>query len=270
MKKAILFWILAFVITLASAVYQRMTGPTYPISNSIEFEGRKIEYKFERSHSTSSDYQIKIKTGDPSIRGYLYWMRYKFDNEYNKVEMTGQTELQAKLPKQPPAGKLQYFIHLFKDDKNIVLPSDHAVVIRFKGDVPIWILIPHVLAMFFSMMLATRTALECFNKQPRLKLFTHWTIGVLFFGGLILGPVMQYHAFGELWTGIPFGHDLTDNKTLIAFIGWLIALFMLKRSQNPKRWVLFAAILMFIVYLIPHSVLGSELDYSKSMQEQIR
>jgi hypothetical protein len=247
-----------------------MTGPTYPISDSIEFEGKTIAYKFERSHSTSSDYQIKIKTGDQSIRGYLYWKRYKFDSEYNKIEMIGETELQAELPKQPPAGKLQYFIRLFKDDKNIILPSDHAVVIRFKGDVPAWILIPHVLAMFFSMMLAARTAFECFNKEPRLKLFTYWTIGILFFGGLILGPLMQYYAFGELWTGIPFGHDLTDNKTLIAFIGWLIAFYMLKRSPNPKRWILFAAILMFIVYLIPHSVLGSELDYSKSMQEQIR
>ncbi|MDP3445020.1 MAG: hypothetical protein Q8T08_19340, partial [Ignavibacteria bacterium] len=77
---------------------------------------------------------------------------------------------------------------------------------------------------------------------------------------------MQYYAFGEFWTGFPFGYDLTDNKTLIAMIGWLIALFMLKRSAKPIKWVLAAALIMFIVYLIPHSVLGSEHDYSKSEQ----
>ena len=31
MKRTILFWILAFLVTAVSAVYQRMTGPTYPL-----------------------------------------------------------------------------------------------------------------------------------------------------------------------------------------------------------------------------------------------
>jgi hypothetical protein len=123
--------------------------------------------------------------------------------------------------------------------------------------------------MFLSMLFATRAAFEFFNKEPKLRFYTLWTIGILFVGGFIFGPVMQYYAFGDFWTGIPFGYDLTDNKTLIAMIGWLTAFFMLKRSKNPKRWILFASILMFIVYLIPHSILGSEHDYSKPIQEQI-
>ncbi len=262
-SKSILFWILAFLITAASAIYQRMTGPTYPISGSINFQGQTINYKFERSHSTNSDYELKIKTGDSSISGYLFWKRYKFDKNFTAVEMTGGETLKASIPKQPPAGKLQYFVKLYKGEQNLFLPENKSIVIRFKGDVPAWILIPHVLAMFLSMLFAARAAFEFLNKEPRLKFYTLWTIGILFIGGFILGPIMQYYAFGEFWTGVPFGYDLTDNKTLIALIGWLIAFFMLKKSHYPKRWVLFAAILMFIVYLIPHSVLGSELDYTK-------
>ena len=49
---------------------------------------------------------------------------------------------------------------------------------------------------------------------------------------MILGPLTQYYAFGALWTGFPFGIDLTDNKTLIALIGWIIAAFMLKRFEK--------------------------------------
>jgi hypothetical protein len=37
----------------------------------------------------------------------------------------------------------------------------------------------------------------------------------------------------------------------------------MKKSENYEKWILFAAILMLIVFLIPHSLLGSELDYSK-------
>jgi cytochrome bd-type quinol oxidase subunit 2 len=143
------------------------------------------------------------------------------------------------------------------------LPPDQNVVIRFKGDVPIFILIPHIIAMFGAMLLSTRTGLEFFKKEPELKKLTYWTIGFLFIGGFILGPLVQEYAFGALWTGFPFGHDLTDNKTLIAMLGWLGALFMYRKSREPKRWALFAALLLLIVYMIPHSLLGSELDYSK-------
>ena len=46
---------------------------------------------------------------------------------------------------------------------------------------------------------------------------------LLFAGGMILGPVVQNFAFGELWTSVPFSWDLTDNKTLVAFTFWIIA-----------------------------------------------
>jgi hypothetical protein len=82
-------------------------------------------------------------------------------------------------------------------------------------------------------------------------------------GGFIFGPIVQKYAFGAFWTGFPSGHDLTDNKILVGFIGWLLALIALYKFKNPKRWIVFASILMFVIFLIPHSVLGSELDYNE-------
>jgi len=32
---------------------------------------------------------------------------------------------------------------------------------------------------------------------------------------------VQHYAFGQLWTGVPFGWDLTDNKTLLAALAWV-------------------------------------------------
>lgn len=263
MKKIILFWIIAFIITAASAVFQRMTGPTYPLSGKVELDGKEIKYRFDRSHSTSNDCKVSIAVNDESITGVLFWRKYKFDKEYNKIEMTGTDTLAAYLPKQPSSGKLEYFVELYKDAKMIDAPKDRAVVIRFKDDVPIWLLIPHVIFMFAAMLLSTRTGLEYFNKEPNFKKLTAWTIGILLIGGFILGPLVQQYAFGALWTGFPFGYDLTDNKTLIAAVVWLFAWYKIKSSPNPKIWVLIAAVVMLIVFLIPHSVLGSELDYSK-------
>ncbi|MBI4877207.1 MAG: hypothetical protein HY822_21445, partial [Acidobacteria bacterium] len=97
---------------------------------------------------------------------------------------------------------------------------------------------------------------------------TLWTVGFLLVGGMILGPVVQKYAFDAFWTGWPFGHDLTDNKTAVAFVAWVGAWVASARSRNPRRWMVFAALVTLAVFLIPHSVLGSELDYSKMPDAQ--
>lgn len=112
------------------------------------------------------------------------------------------------------------------------------------------------------MVFSTRTGLEVLIKGKNTFKYTLITTILLFVGGLILGPLMQLFAFGELWTGWPFGQDLTDNKTLVAFAAWLIAVIRLWKNKEKRGWALIAAIIMLAIYLIPHSVLGSELDYS--------
>ena len=56
---------------------------------------------------------------------------------------------------------------------------------------------------------------------------------------------------------------------MIALIGWLIALLMIEKKQNPNFWVLAASIIMLVIFLIPHSLLGSEADYKEINKQQI-
>jgi hypothetical protein len=264
MKKSILLWLIAFVLAVITAVYQRLTGPTYPVSGEAVLSGEVIKYKLDRTHGGEGDHLIEIKVSDEKVCGELLWKRYKTDDEWTSIEMTRQDKkLVASLPHQPPAGKLVYHIILQNDDEVVVLPEKGEVIIRFKGDVPIYFLIPHIIFIFGAMLLSTRTGLEYFNEGKKFKPLTIFTFIFVIIGGFILGPIIQYFAFGAFWTGFPFGHDLTDNKILIGFIGWLLALIALYKFKNPKRWIVFASILMFIIFLIPHSLLGSELDYNE-------
>lgn len=264
MIRSIIFWVIALLITAGSAIYQRLTGPTYPLTGKITLNERKIKYEFARSHAGTSDHEIKIETSDEIIGGFVEWKRYKTNDAWISIPMKYENGwLSAKIPNQPPAGKLEYRIILENSNQKIVIPENQNVIIRFRGDVPLMILIMHVLTMFIGMFLSTRTGLETFTKEANLKKFVYWTIGFLVVGGLILGPIVQKYAFGVYWTGWPFGHDLTDNKTAIMVIFWLFSAFALKKFNKPKYWVLTAAIVTLIVYLIPHSLLGSELDYSK-------
>lgn len=264
MKKSFWLWLIAFILTLLTAVYQRMTGPTYPVSGNVFVEGERIEYKLERSHGGEGDHPVEINIDDEKIRGELFWKRYKTNDDWSSSEMIRQNnKLVASLPHQPPAGKLVYHIVVHKDNEIVTIPESGEVVIRFKGDVPIAFLIPHILFIFGAMLLSTRTGLEYFNTGKKFKPLTVLTFIFVIIGGFILGPIIQYYAFGAFWTGFPFGHDLTDNKILVGFIGWLLALIAIYKFKNPRRWIVFASLLMFIIFLIPHSVLGSELDYNE-------
>ena len=105
------------------------------------------------------------------------------------------------------------------------------------------------------------------RRSGRILGLTRWALLLLGVGGLIFGPIMQWRAFGDAWTGIPFGWDLTDNKTLIAVVAWLAAYLAVRRADRggdawrARGWVLGAALLTLIVFSIPHSVLGTEFDY---------
>jgi hypothetical protein len=262
--KNILFWILAIIITIFAAYYQRITGPTYPQKGSISFNEQEIKFNLDRSYAGEGDCPIKLNV-PVDMKGTLIWKRHNTTDADKTVEMRNENgTLVADLPHQPPSGKLDYQIRLMKDNVEKYLPSKGGyVVIRFRDDVPPYVLIPHIIIMFLAMLFSTRAGIEFFNKEPNFIKYVWWTLGTFFVGGFILGPLVQHFAFGPYWTGIPFGWDLTDNKTLIAFVGWIIAFIGYKKSKKPAFWIIGASLLTLIVFLIPHSVLGSELDYSK-------
>ena len=263
MKKVIL-WLLAFLITILAAVYQRKTGPTYPLKGKVSLNKTEISYKLLRSHESTKDYEIRIIIPDQDITGYMAYKRHKTSDPWTTLPFSRENDtLVTHLPHQPPAGKLEYKVILSHQDKEVSLSGENPVVIRFKGAVPLSVLIPHVLIMFLAMFFSTRTGLEALGKNSNPRKLALWTTGLLMVGGMILGPLVQKFAFGELWAGFPFGYDLTDNKTLIAMIGWIIALIAGRKGKPARGWVLAASILLLIIFLIPHSVLGSEIDYSE-------
>jgi len=323
MKRFVL-WFLAVFITVGAAVYQRLTGPTYPYRVRTTLDGREVTARLPRSSENVTDCEVKLRGISDDVGGYVEYMRYKTQDPWTRVPLERkQGALSANLPKQPAAGKLAYRVVLVKGDQEAVLNGENPVVIRFKGVVPNWVLIPHIIIMFLAMLLSTAAGVAAFGKarewakfkllpglvifivgvgaayaifkivgipkimgynlfwlcipvsigvgallaslpiRPDHRALAKWAAALLFIGGFILGPLVQKFSFGVLWSGVPLGFDLTDNKTLIAMAGWLVALFMMRKGKQARVWAVAAAILLMAVYSIPHSVLGSELDYSK-------
>jgi len=262
MLRNILFWILALLITLTAAVYQRLTGPTYPARGLVTVGQESYKYRLLRSHGGDTDAPIQIKIPNPEVQGVLVWKRFKTSDEWAEIPMRREGEmLAAELPNQPPAGKLEYYLRLIHGNNMVTVPRGHDLVIRFKAAVPDAVLIPHILIMFIAMLVSTRAGLEALVKSGKPRNYAFWATGMFFVGGMILGPIVQKYAFGALWTGAPFGWDLTDNKTLIALIGWVIAVWAVLKNKAARFWVIVAAVLLLVIFSIPHSMGGSELNY---------
>jgi hypothetical protein len=265
MRKFIL-WILAFLITFCAAIYQRMTGPTYPKKLEVTLNDKIQDLKLIRSLSLNEKPEIRLNLNNSNIRARLFYKRYKSESEYQIADFIYRADPKhggffAEVPQQPVAGKLQYYIEITDLNGTKSYLKESPVVIRFKGNVPAFVLIPHILLMFIAMLFSTLAGLMAVIKYPLYKKYALWTLILFFTGGMVLGPIVQYFAFGDLWTGIPFGWDLTDNKTLIALIFWILAVVMNRKKDRPFYTAL-AAIILLLVFSIPHSLFGSELNYS--------
>jgi hypothetical protein len=271
MKKFIL-WTLALVITLSAAIYQRHTGPTYPKELDVTLNNKLYELKLVRSLALDQRPEVKLKVNDTTIKARLFFKRFKSDEEYQVKDFSfrfnpKEGEFFAEVPQQPTAGKLQYYIEITDSKGTRSYLKESPIVIRFKGGVPVFVLLPHILLMFLAMLFSTLAGLMSIIKFPLYKKYSVWTLILFIAGGMVLGPIVQYYAFGDLWTGIPFGWDLTDNKTLIALLFWILAVVMNRKQERPLYTAL-AAFVLLLVYSIPHSLFGSELDYTSGQVTQ--
>ncbi len=258
-----LFWLIAVAITLASAVYQRMTGPTYPLRVPAGFGGAADGFALPRSAETVRDAEVAVPAPAPA-EGWLEWKRHKTGDEWTWVRLARDGDrLIGRLPRQPAAGKLLYRIEVRPGPDAPPAALDGPVVIRFKDPVPGWLIVPHVIIMFAGMLLSTAAGLAALDRKRDPRRLAVWTIALIFLGGFVLGPLVQKFAFGVAWSGFPLGSDLTDNKTLVAFLFWIVAVAAGRKGRPARPFVIAASLVTLLIFLIPHSLLGSELDYSK-------
>ncbi len=250
----------AFIITIGAIIYQRATGPTYPLKTEAITTGLILKIELPRSHGGTTDCPLEFTVPDTSVTCTVSYRRYPTSENWISAEMKrAGDKLLFYLPNQPPAGKLEYITEFRKNGESFQPDAKNATVIRFKGDVPAAILIPHIILMFIAMFFANAAGIMAVFKHKKFRFYTIITLILIGLGGMFFGPWVQYHAFGEAWSGIPFAWDLTDNKTLLAFLFWILAVAMNSRKPRPG-YVILASLVTLAVYSIPHSMYGSQLD----------
>ena len=209
------------------------------------FAGEDHAFELVRSGNTDADAPVTVPQPGNALAGQVFFKRYPTSDPFTPIPMeTFGGELQALLPAQPAAGKLEYYVVLESAEGTVRIPDEDALIIRFKDPVPIWFLVPHIIFMFIALLVGVRTALGAAFYPVGVKKLALTTLGLMTVGGMILGPIVQKYAFGAFWTGWPYGYDLTDNKTLLMWIVWVGVAVVLVKRPSPKDWVARGGILL--------------------------
>ncbi|MFP4489357.1 MAG: hypothetical protein ACLFN1_08650, partial [Bacteroidales bacterium] len=129
--KSTLYWVLAVIITLSAAYYQRKTGPTYPKQFELTANGTEYDLSLTRSIEISDRHYIKLGIEDSTVDALLYYKRLGVNEPYKVVDfnyeehpvnsfvmnrifnMSEEKGLYADIPAQPPAGKIQYYFEIY-------------------------------------------------------------------------------------------------------------------------------------------------------------
>jgi hypothetical protein len=259
---SVALWAAALAMMLAAATWQRQSGPSRPKEGEAVLAGQTVSFRFHRSGLSGDPFRVSIPA-PPEVTGNVRWRRYPSTEPFGTLTMVREDDgLFALLPTQPPAGKLEYSLVLLDPVGFTRLPEDGPVVMRFRGQVPLAVFVPHIVIIFLSMLVGVRAGLGALWARPETFALAKATLAGITLGGMILGPVVQKFALGAFWTGWPLGHDPTDNKTVLLWLAWIVAVLAVRAARDTtdrfaRTLVVAAAVVMIVVYLVPHSLRGS-------------
>jgi len=268
--------IIAVLMTLLVIASARYFGPNRSYLVEAAGKGIGLSHKAPRGHSGEGP---AVLTLGVDLKG--------IDESSLQVELVGQVKNSQvfgrlspvksepgsegsmrlytfEVPHKAPTTRYYYrFEAKVQNGDPLILQRDDGspMMVKFKGNVPAWIVITHILAMFGGFFLLIWSALYAFlpalgkgdaKSAARLGL---WAWITMFFGGLPIGFLMNYYAFDVFWEAFPFGKDVTDNKTQIALLLWGIAVLALYIGKGKKAGLLAigTAVVVLAIFLIPHS-----------------
>ncbi len=276
----------AWKLSLVAAVAFAMNCAHKPPSREEvrEVQGLKLSHKniVEHVGEGGPDIVVKIVSGSPEDAlkedGVRLYFRERGTRQFKTVHMgkTGSPPVyQASIPHFERGAWVDYYIQVQgAGGELLTFPGDagegHYYPLRFKGHVPHILLYTHIWTMFIGLLLFLFASYRSWNYLKErgaydgIEKTTLYGLLFLFIGGFPLGFLMGYFTFGKPWTGFPVGSDVTDTKTLIVFVYWLIVVGLFRASRagtsDEKKERLYANLIIWgtlftcIIYLIPHSI----------------
>jgi len=276
--------VLALILTLVLLFIARRLAMVQPRVMQNTSAGITISHQNPGKAFENRNFVVTARVTPVLSMGQKLLLNFTYggiDSDWSAAEMSpkaaGSDTLAADINGQPKGEKLFYYFEA-QDSLGTVAASlgaeQNPLRLRFEGSVPAHIIVPHIFFMFagaFFAFLSLFGAVQLLKNKGGVDAVAKkvaWTTLFVFIGGFPLGILVTRRALGGLgWGGFPLGNDMTDTKTLVIFLFWLILLILGKGSVFQKnaeknlvkpatygKLTLVGFILLLGLYLIPHSL----------------
>jgi hypothetical protein len=284
-NKIMKFWriLVAIIFTLLLLSFARKTTTVQSVHKTVEKSGILIDHNTVPKKVGEGDAVIPVKVmGAEEAKLFYRIEKGEFQTVYMNPKEGENDVFVAFIPYHKKGTQAWYYIEVQKQigDKKLVVslpdrnsPNVKPILLKFEGDVPPYVIISHVFCIFSAILfsvLALFSAVDLKRGKSSLKksvIFSLFAFIFLFIGFFPLGWTLNYFAFGPLWEAFPFGTDVTDNKSQIILLFWLVTLFLVKGTilgKNPSKnlvsektystMVIISFLVTVLMYLIPHSI----------------
>lgn len=248
MKRPLILWSGALLLTFLTGYIQSGTSEYYPVTGTIGIGSGKATYKFEKIYSDSGDYKFIIRIDDPTVNGEVKWKRQN-SNEWNTIKLgKNSNTLYCKIPKQKAGRTMLYYAKLRKDNWTYNLPGE-PVKILFLGYVPSTISFLNFFTLFGGLLLSFRVGLEFFNENQKIKKLTLFTVSFFFLYTIAVTPLKKSYELNAVNNKVVPITDLFDLQSIIFFVLWIAAMVIIFNVKDAKYPALFFSILTALVFL---------------------
>ena len=280
-------YITALLLTIGVFYWMSETSPYKPAivthtENNISFETQTIPTFPEKTLL-----EIPVTITGVSDTGLIYSIRtpktnqdeftklYKYKTTPMKLVDTANGIYQAEISAGFKGKRLLYYFDI--RDKTggtrgkFTQLNERLFELVFIGETSKFISYAHrilCIASFFIVLMMFSMAVFNVNMKSSSISFLYLVAAIfMFIGGIYAGSTLNKDMFDVGWNAIPFGFDVTDNKTQILVLLYLYMYFtirsssVLKTDNNDHKQnsssipLLIVGSLTLVLYLVPHSII---------------
>jgi hypothetical protein len=270
--------IISIVVTMVLLVAARWLSKGKPVDYTVREAGMTLYHRTVAAQIGPGQPRIKVRVDPPLLLGMVVrWIqppskeiggRGLLRVEDNKYEVF--------LPDLGKGARIKYWITVTNvEGTRIRIPKDPSKfgILAFKGKASKPVLVAHIVFMFgaFFFMVMSLFGAAGILRAHEGKIATvrsaRWVLICSFVGFVPLGMLLNHETIGTLWEGFPFGRDITDNKTQVIFVLWLVSLLLVRGSfigggeekdrlgPAPFAWAIIVSFLVSLaLFIVPHSI----------------
>lgn len=249
-KEKIILWCGAFVITFLTSYLSILLSPDYPVSGTIGIEGKKVSYKFDKTHFGKDNFEIIIRTDVKDLTGKIFWKNDSsiepLITDLNKIDLI----LSGKIPLQKPDSKIEYYVMVYYGDKSFRLPAASNIDLKFYGNIPAAVSFLQFFSLYLGLLLSIRAGLEYFSEKERIKKFEIFTCIVFIILTIMINPLYLSYKFGFINSSVPSIVRLFPPKLVSILFVWIISTILTFSIKKYKIIPVIAAIITMLLFIV--------------------